>query len=678
MIGTAGEVRDFRLAADTLRCLVMDMVERAHSGHPGGPMGMADFATVLFLKHLRYNPLDPSWVDRDRLVLSAGHASAMLYALWHLAGYNIKMDDLKAFRQWGSRTPGHPEYGLTPGVETTTGPLGQGCANGVGMALAEAMLAARFNKRGFDIVDHHTYVIAGDGDMMEGLSHEAFALAGHLGLNKLIVIYDANHVTIEGPLSLAASEDTGRRFEAYGWFVQEIDGHEYAEIDTALRRARFENARPSLIIARTHIGMGSPGMRDSAACHGAPLGEEEVRAAKKELGFPPERKFHVPAEVYEIFARRNTELIQQHGMWATKVEEYRRLFTALSEEWDSYHAGDYSGVEDALEELSAAGDEATRKTSGRVLQVLAERFPNLVGGSADLGPSNNTYLKGYDAVGPHSFSGRNFHFGVREHAMAGIMNGMALHGGLRPYGGTFLVFADYMRPAIRMAAMMKLPVIYVFSHDSIFIGEDGPTHQPVEQLASLRCIPNLVVIRPADAVETVAAWRAAMMRTDGPTALILTRQVVSQIPREESSFSVEQLVSGYILWQGGGDAADIVLLASGSELAVTLDAGKRLAEDGWGVKVVSLPSWELFEDLPEERRKTLLESRRGLRLAIEAGCRQGWERFIGDRGRMLGVDTFGHSAPWRVLAEKYGFTTDNIYHAARALLQTAVEGETRA
>ncbi|MBN1270445.1 MAG: transketolase [Kiritimatiellae bacterium] len=660
-----------QLAANTIRGLAMDAVQKAESGHPGAPMGLADFAAVLFLRHLKHNPTDPLWPDRDRFVLSAGHASTLLYSLLHLSGYDLSLDDLRNFRQWDSRTPGHPEQGLTPGVETTTGPLGQGCGNAVGMALAEAMLAARFNREGLPLVDHHTYAIASDGDLMEGVSHEAFSLAGHLKLHKLIVFYDSNRITIEGQTDLTCSDDVRKRFESYHWNVLEVDGHDERQLDDALTAARREKDRPTLIIGHTHIAKGSPHAQDTAASHGAPLGPDEVRATKRALGLPEDLPFHVPDQVRALFTARRDELRKDYDAWLEICGRYRAGHPDLADEWDTRQARTIP--EDVAAKLPVFGTGkpiATRKASGQTLQALAELLPGLVGGSADLGPSNNTTLKKYPSVSPGACEGRNLHFGIREHAMGSILNGMTLHKGFVVYGGTFLVFADYFRPAIRLAALMRLPVIYVFTHDSIFLGEDGPTHQAIEHIASLRCVPNLTVIRPADANETAAAWAAALARADGPTALILTRQDVPVINRTECAPASLLSQGGYTLWQSDGDIPEIILIATGSEVAPTLEAGHQLAGDHVRVRVVSMPSWELFERQPQQVRDSVLPPRCICRLAVEAGCPAGWERYIGLRGRVLGIRRFGASAPHKILAEKFGFTPDQIARSARELLST--------
>jgi len=659
---------DLKLVANTIRGLSIDGVQKANSGHPGMPMGTADIATVLFLKYLNHNPTNPQWPNRDRYVQSAGHGSMLLYSLLHLSGYDLSLDDLKSFRQWGSRTPGHPEYGMTPGIETTTGPLGQGCGNAVGMALAEAMLAAKFNRDGYPIIDHRTYVIAGDGDLMEGVSHEAFSLAGHLGLNKLIVFYDANRITIEGSTDLACSDDVRKRFEGYHWNVIEIDGHDYAAIDQALKSAESEAERPTLIVAHTHIGFGSPHKQDSAASHGAPLGEDEVKATKKALGIPEDRDFYVPDEVRDLFKKRLEELQAEEASWNQRYAEYAEKFPELAAEFKKQLEKEISGdLSKCVPGFDVSKSIATRKASGAILQELAECVPGLVGGSADLGPSNNTALKKYESIGPHSFKGRNLHFGIREHGMGSMLNGMALHGGWHVYGATFLIFSDYFKPAIRLAAMMELPVIYVFTHDSIFLGEDGPTHQPVEQLAGLRAIPNLTVIRPGDATETAAAWIVALKKQNGPTALVLTRQGLPVLDR--SKYPSADLVSqgAYVLWESGEGIPEIILIASGSEVSVALEAGEVLALKGRAVRVVSMPAWDLFDKQSDEVKESVLPAACEKRLVIEAGVSRGWEKYLGSKGKAICLDHFGASAPYKVLAEKFGFTVENAVRIAESL-----------
>jgi len=629
-------------------------------------MGMADIASVLFLKHLKYNPEDPRWPDRDRFVLSNGLASALLYSLLHLAGYAVSMDDLKSFRQWDSITPGHPENDLTPGVETTTGPLGQGGGNGTGMALAEAMLAARFGK---EIVNHFTYVFAGDGCMMEGLTHEVFSMAGHLKLNKLIVVYDDNRITIEGETSLAYSDDVRKRFEGYHWNVLSIDGHSHKEIDEAFAAARKETERPTIIIARTHIAKGSPNKQDTSHSHGSPLGDPEIAATKKVLGLPEDKTFFIPKEVYAMFAARKQELSSDYIQWHKRCAEFRKAKSALAEQWDiAQECRIPVDIEKVLPKFSPDKAMASRQASGTTLQELAKAIPFLVGGSADLAPSTNTELKGLGSVQAGNMSGRNLHFGVREHGMASVMNGMALHGGFVVYGATFLVFSDYCRPAVRLSALMHLPVIYVFTHDSIFLGEDGPTHQAVEHLAALRAIPGLTVIRPGDAAETASAWAAALLNRHGPTALILSRQSIPTLDRSVCAPSSGLKQGAYTLWQNREGTPDVIILASGSEVGVALKAAQSMEKDKATVRVVSFPSWELFDAQPASVKEDVLPAACKKRVVVEAGVSLGWQKYAGFGSEMICLDRFGASAPAEILAVKFGFTPENIAKAARKLL----------
>jgi len=659
---------DIQLAANTIRGLAMDGVQSAKSGHPGMPMGMADVASVLWLKHLNHAPGQTDWADRDRFVLSAGHGSMLLYSLLHLAGYDLPLEELGNFRQWESRTPGHPEYGETAGVETTTGPLGQGCGNAVGMALAEAMLAARFNSPEFAPVDHYTYVICGDGDLMEGVSHEAFSLAGHLGLNKLVVFYDSNQITIEGSTSLSYSDDVKRRFQGYNWNVIEIDAHDHDQIEKAIRRARREKRRPTIVICRSHIAWGSPNMQDSHEAHGAPLGDDEVRATKRNLGLPETELFYVPDRIREVFQARTAQLDRKARKWKRTVKKHAAEHPDWARRWDTFMNNTLpEDLAAALPEFDPGKAVATRSASGKAIQSLAAAAPQLVGGSADLAPSTKTLIDDAASVAPRDFAGRNLHFGVREHGMGAVLNGMALHGGLRVYGATFFVFADYFRPAIRLAAVMKLPVIYVLTHDSFYVGEDGPTHQPVEQLASLRCMPNITVIRPADPTETAAAWVAALKNTGGPTALLCTRQNLPVLDRSVYPPASALERGAYVLWQSAEGTPDLLLLASGSEVGLALDAARELAAAAV-VRVVSMPSWELFDAQPQAYRDEVLPPPCRRRLAIEAGVGFGWERYVGDAGRMLCMTRFGASAPYKVLAEKFGFTVEHVVDTARDML----------
>lgn len=646
----------------------MDGVQKANSGHPGMPMGCADVASLLFLQYLKHDPADPAWVDRDRYVQSAGHGSMLLYSLLHLCGYGLELDELKNFRQWGSRTPGHPEHGLTPGVETTTGPLGQGCGNAVGMALAEAMLAARFNRPGHTIVDHRTYVIAGDGDLMEGISHEAFSLAGHLGLHKLIVFYDSNRITIEGATDLAYSEDPRKRFEGYGWNVVEADGHDFASLERAFSAAKAEAKRPTLIIGRTTIARGSPECSGSAESHGSPLGEEHVRSAKRNLGLSENETFHVPDEVRSVFAAKRSEWAAARADWLRRFAAYEAAHPDLAVQWKAAISGELpADIDSVLPSFDPAKPIATRAASGATLQKLAKAVPSLVGGSADLAPSTSTLLKDAGSVGPHDFAGRNLHFGIREHGMAAVINGMALHRGFHVYGATFLVFADYLRPSLRLAALMEQPSIFVFTHDSIFLGEDGPTHQAVEHLAALRAIPHLMVIRPADATETAYAWLVALRNRKGPTALVLSRQNLPVLDRTVCAPATGVSQGAYVLWESAPVPA-LILIATGSEVSIALEAAKALAAEGVAVRAVSMPSWELFEKQPAVVREAVLPATCAKRVAVEAGSPFGWERYVGAGGRVVAVRGYGASAPAKVLAEKYGFTARHVIDAAREVL----------
>ena len=661
-----------RLCIDTIRTLAMDAVELARSGHPGTPMALAPLAYLLYTRHLRHSPRHPLWPDRDRFVLSAGHASALLYATLHLAGYDLPLEEVRNFRQWGSRTPGHPEHGHTPGVETTTGPLGQGFANAVGMALAESHLAARFNRPGHAVVDHRTYVVASDGDMMEGISHEAASLAGHLALGRLIAYYDDNRISIEGPTDLAFSEDVGRRFEAYGWHVQRVpDGNDLAALDAATLAAQAEASRPSLIIVRTHIAYGSPNKQDTAEAHGAPLGKDEVALTKRAYGWPERETFLVPDAARSVGAACAERGAELERAWRGRFAAYEGAHPELAAELRAALAGELPrGWESALPSFSAKdGPLATRSASGRVLNALAPVVRTLVGGSADLAPSNNTLLEGGGDFSAAEREGRNLHFGVREHGMGGILNGMALHGGVRPYGATFLVFADYMRPSLRLAAMMGLPVVYVFTHDSIGLGEDGPTHQPVEHLAALRAIPNLAVLRPADAQETVEAWRAALLRREGPTALVLTRQKVPALDRAGAPAPADGLSrGGYVLAEASGAEPAVVLLGSGSEVALCLGARQLLEAEGVPTRVVSMPCPDLFERQPAAYRDSVLPPAVRARVAVEAGRALGWRRWVGEGGDVVGIERFGASAPAERLFAEFGFTAENVAARARALL----------
>jgi transketolase len=650
------------LSINTIRTLAIDAVQKANSGHPGMPMGMADAAYVLWTQFMRFNPRNPDWFNRDRFILSAGHGSMLLYSLLHLTGYDLSLEELKQFRQWDSLTPGHPEYGLTPGVETTTGPLGQGFANGVGMAIAEAFLAATFNRDGHKLVDHYIYAIVSDGDLMEGISHEAASMAGHMKLGKLIYLYDDNHISIDGSTDLAYTEDRMKRFEAYHWHTQQIDGHNRQAVAEAIRAAQAVADKPSIIACRTTIAYGSPNKANTAEAHGSPLGPEEVRLTKQFYGWDPAKEFYIPDEVLAHFRQAVDRGAQWEADWNTKMEAYAKAYPAEAEQFKTAMSGELpDGWDDALPTFPAnAKGMATRAASGQILNAIAPAIPTLIGGSADLAPSNNTFLKGYPVFANDSYAGRNFHFGVREHGMMGALNGMALHGGVIPYGGTFLIFSDYCRPALRLAALSEIPTIYVFTHDSVGLGEDGPTHQPIEHLASLRAMPNMTVIRPADANETVQAWKVALEKRAGPVALVLTRQNLPVYDRSKMGDAANLRRGAYVLLDTNRIYPDILLIASGSEVQFAVEAHARLAEQGIGAHVISMPSWELFAQQPDEYKEFVLPSAVKARLAIEAGSAQGWERWVGPQGTIISLERFGASAPYKAIYEHLGFTTDNV------------------
>jgi transketolase len=651
-------------AANVIRGLVMDAVQTADSGHPGMPMGMASVAHVLWTRFLRHNPADPQWFNRDRFVLSAGHGSMLLYSLLHLAGYEVSLDQIKAFRQLGSITPGHPEYGVTPGVETTTGPLGQGFATGVGMALAEAILAERFNRAGYPVVDHYTYAIVSDGDLQEGISHEAAALAGHLELGKLIYLYDYNHISIDGPTSLSYSDDVPMRFAAYHWHVQDVDAYDMPGIEAAIRAAQAVTDRPSLIICRSHIAYGSPNKQDTAEAHGAPLGAAEVRLTKEALGMPPDEQFWIPDDVlgrYRVALREGKERQQN---WAALFERYAAEHGAAAEMLRAAIAGELPDDWDVDMPVWETGAKlATRAASGKVLDAIASRMTMMVGGSADLTPSNNTRFKGAADVAPSDFAGRYVRYGIREHGMGAALNGMALHGGILPYGGTFLVFSDYMRGAVRVAALMRTPVIFVWTHDSVGVGEDGPTHQPIEHMAALRAIPNLVVFRPADANETAAAWRYALTQRDGPVALLLSRQNLPVQPGTEDHALTAR--GAYVLADAEDGQPDVILIAAGSEVSVAMDARAQLGAQNVKSRVVSMPSWELFEQQDATYRDAVLMPQIAARVTVEAGVTQGWERYAGSSGATIGINRFGESGKGPAVMAHLGITPENV--AAQAL-----------
>ena len=678
------------LCINTIRTLSIDAVENAHSGHPGMPMGAATMAYVLWTRHLRHHPKNPAWPDRDRFVLSAGHASMLLYSMLYLTGYDLTLEDIKQFRQWGSRTPGHPEHGLTPGVEVTTGPLGQGFGNSVGMALAERWLAATFNRPGHDVVDHYTYAMASDGDIMEGVTAEAASLAGHLRLGRLIVLYDANLVTLSATTNVTFSEDVGARFEAYGWHVQRIDGNDITAVDAALTAARAEADRPSLIVARTQIGYGSPHRHGTFQAHGEPLGADEVRATKRALGWPEDRTFYIPDEALHEFRKAVERGAELEAAWGRRMDAYRAAHPDAAAEFAQALAGELPrGWEAKLPTFTPKdGEMATRDAGSRVINAVAEVVPTLVGGSGDLDPSTRTMMKGQGdfesplraqagdgpptqgtAGGVWGFAGRNIHFGIREHAMAAILTGMALHGGVRPFGATFLTFSDYMRPSIRLAALSKAPVLYVWTHDSIGLGEDGPTHQPVEQLASLRAMPNMLILRPADATETVEAWRVALQHTAGPVGLVLTRQKLPVLDRTSLGPASGVAKGAYVLADAGGASPEVLLIATGSEVPVALEAHRRLVKDGIRSRVISMPSWELFEAQPQAYRDAVLPPSVRARVSIEAAVPFGWERYVGPAGAIIGVNRFGASAPGSVVMREFGFTPEHVVDTANAVLE---------
>jgi transketolase len=657
-------------AINTIRFLSADGVQTAKSGHPGLPMGAAAMAYTLWTRHLRFNPRNPKWANRDRFILSGGHGSMLLYSLLFLNGYDISLDDLKCFRQWKSKTPGHPEYGVTPGVEVTTGPLGQGFVNGVGMAIAEAHLAALFNQPGHKLIDHFIYAIVTDGDLMEGITSEAASLAGHLGLGKLVYLYDDNHISIDGNTEIAFTEDRMARFTAYNWHVQSVaDGNDVEAIDAAIQKAK-EDPRPSIIALRTHIGFGLPTRQDTEKAHGEPPGDEELEGAKRKLGWPIEPRFFVPEDVLAFFRQAIPRGAKAEAEWDKQFDKYRRDFPKEAAELTRRLGGDLPvGWGEGLPVFDAdPKGMASRAASGKVLNVLAGRLPELMGGSADLAPSNVTWINGSLAFQKDSPQGRNFHFGVREHAMGGIVNGMAVSGGVIPYGGTFLVFSDYMRPAIRLSALSHYPSIWVYTHDSIGLGEDGPTHQPVEHLAALRAIPNLVTIRPADANEVREAWKVAIARRDGPTALVFSRQAMSTLDRNVYGPAEGLQRGAYVLADLGNRKPELILMASGSEVGLIVEAGARLAQTGISVRLVSFPCWELFKAQGSSYQDSVLPPKVPKRLSVEAGISQGWECWVGEKGTSISIDKFGASAPYKTIYEEYGLTSDAIIARAHYML----------
>ncbi|MDD5447865.1 MAG: transketolase [Actinomycetota bacterium] len=656
------------LCVNTIRALSIDAIEKAKSGHPGAPLGLAPVGYTLWTRFLCHNPKNPNWLGRDRFILSAGHASMLLYSLLYLTGYDISLEQIKNFRQLGSVTPGHPECGVVPGVEVTTGPLGQGISNGVGMALARELIAARFNREPYNLCDYYVYVIASDGDMMEGVASEASSLAGHLGLGKLVCLYDDNKVTIEGETSLSFTEDVSARFKAYGWHVLKVDdANDIQAVEEGIRQAREEKERPSLVIIQSHLAYGCPNLEDSAEAHGAPLGEKEACLTKKNLCFPEDKEFFVPGEVLKHMRNAIEQGKRAEEEWNEMFSSYKREYPELAREWERVMSGKLPpNWKASLPSFAPEGKMATRSASGKALQALSETIPELIGGSADLGPSNKTLIKNAESVKKGHFEGRNIHFGVREHGMAAILNGMARHGGMIPYGGTFLVFSDYMRPAIRLAAMMQAHVIYIFTHDSLAVGEDGPTHQPVEQLMSLRAIPGLTVIRPADANETVVAWEVAL-EAKSPVALVLSRQDLPILDRSSLAPAQELKRGAYIISDSDG-LPQLILVGSGSEVSLLLEAKQKLFDLGVNARVISMPSWELFESQEEEYRAEIFPPEVRARLAVEASVAQGWWKYVGEKGNIISVERFGMSAPAKAAMSEAGFTVENVVNKAMELI----------
>ena len=659
-----------KLSINTMRTLAIDAVQKANSGHPGMPLGMAPIAYALYYKTMKHNPANPNWINRDRFILSAGHGSMLLYSILHLAGYKISLDDLKNFRQWNSITPGHPELGHTAGVETTTGPLGQGFATAIGMAIARDYLAEIFNKEDIKIIDHAILGICSDGDLMEGISHEAASLAGHLKLSKLVFFYDDNNITIDGKTDITFSDDVARRFEAYGWQVLTIlDVNNSDQVDRVIKLCRTTCEKPTLIITKTHIGYGSPNKQDKSSSHGAPLGEEEVRLTKRNLGMPEDKTFYVPNEVYSHFKGIAECGQEAEDMWNKTIDEYKikypkdyALFESVMKyEFDKEWLNHLPKFDDLSEKI------ATRVASGKVLNAAAIDIPGLIGGSADLNESNMTHIKSSKSFSDEDRKGKNIHFGIREHAMGAVLNGMAIYGGIIPFGATFLIFSDYMRPAIRLAALMKQKVIYVFTHDSIGLGEDGPTHQPIEQIASLRAIPNLVVIRPADANETVEAWKYAIEHKGGPVALILTRQKLSILDQNKYG-SAKGLQQGAYIVKDSNQKPDLLLIATGSEVSLSLKAAEQLEAEGKNVRVISFPSWEIFEQQSDEYKKQIFPADIKARVSVEMGIGMGWQKYVGESGEAISIETFGASAPDNILYEKYGFTVENVTATAKRVI----------
>jgi len=656
-----------KIIANTIRGLSVDGVAAANSGHPGMPLGMADVCAVLWSEHMNFNPKNPKWLNRDRFILSAGHGSMLIYSLLHLYGYDLSMDDLKAFRQWGSKTPGHPENFVTAGVETTTGPLGQGVANAVGFALAEASLAARYNREGSEIIDHYTYVVAGDGCLQEGISHEACSFAGHNKLGKLIMLYDSNNITIDGPTHISFTEDTRKRFEAYGWQVLEIDGHDYDQINAAITEAKKEKSKPSIIICKTIIGFGSPNRAGTSKAHGEPFPAEEIELMKEKLGLPKDKSFFVPNEISDLRAKTQEKGENLENKWNELWENYKNKNQEAAKELENSIKGEISKEALDIPQFGSEKAIATRSASGTVLNHIAKYIPQLMGGSADLTPSNNTLPAGEESFSPENPKGRYIRYGVREHGMAAIMNGMALHGGVLPYSGTFFVFSDYMRPAMRMSALMEQQVVYVLTHDSIGLGEDGPTHQPEAHLWAYRMIPNMTVIRPMDANETAEAWKSALKNKKGPTCLVLTRQNLPVYDRAGLGWakSEEAQKGGYVLCEDKDFEA--IIIATGSEVELAVEAKTKLNEQGVKVRIVSMPSTNIFDEQPQEYKDSVLPKNILKRVAVEAGVTLGWYKYVGLEGRVIGLDRFGASAPYKTLYKEFGITTDAIVEAVNSL-----------
>ena len=658
---------NIKTIANTIRGLAIDGVSAANSGHPGMPLGMADVSAVLWSEFMNHNPNDTQWWNRDRFVLSAGHGSMLIYSLLHLYGYDLSIDDLKAFRKWGSKTPGHPENFVTQGVETTTGPLGQGVANAVGMALAEASLAGRYNKEGYEIIDHYTYVIAGDGCLQEGISHEACSFAGHNQLGKLIMLYDSNNITIDGPTHISYSEDVEKRFEAYGWQVLKINGHDYEQIREAIKEAKSEKSKPSIIICETVIGFGSPNRAGTSKAHGEPFPAEEIVLTKEKLGLPIDKSFFVPEEILDLrkITQEKGEKIQ--NQWNALWDNYKNKYSELAEELEKSMKGEISEKAFDIPTFGSEKAIATRSASGIVLNHIAQYIPQLMGGSADLTPSNNTLPAGEESFSPENLKGRYIRYGIREHGMAAIMNGLALHGGVLPYSGTFFVFSDYMRPAMRMSALMEQQVIYVLTHDSIGLGEDGPTHQPEAHLWAYRMIPNMCVVRPMDANETAEAWKIALKNKKTPTCLVLTRQNLPVYDREKLGWAKaeEAQKGGYVLCEDKDFEA--IIIATGSEVELAIEAKLKLNEQGMKVRVVSMPSTNVFDNQPEDYQESVLPKNITRRVAVEAGATLGWYKYVGTHGKVIGLDRFGASAPYKVLYQEFGITSDAIVEAVNSI-----------